>query len=618
MHEILEIAEQVGSVSFDVEHNPDMRPFDKGFSLHGCSFATGDRDNPQTWYLTNIDEYLPLCRELFAKQIDCIAHNGKYDILCLRAIGLLPKEYPIRFCDTMVACNLLWDNLTPRNLGLKPTILRMFQHKMMDFATASEHGLNSEVFADYAKEDAFWEYRLWHKVADQLDAAQLDHICRKIICPASLAFSDMEYSGMRWDVDFALKLYDNVRDIRDRLRVEILTELGDINPDSPRQLEKIFFDEWGADRTRFKTTPTGKIKVDDRALQQLATKFPIAETILTYRKAQKQLGTYIIPLTQKALSDQRSRIHPTFWLVSSTGRTRSERPNFQNVSRSIKLGNFKGNLRQCFAAEDGWSFVIADQSQIELRLVAHFSQDKELLRAYREWGCGNCGHKGSEKEIILHSCPQCGAAENEKFITDPSVPAFWHGLDLHSLTANNLKALAGDRQRGKTCNFALVYGATAYTMNLHNPSASQAEWERIIEQFMQFYEGVKKWHRKCEVIMHKQGSCRDPFNRRRSIPKLERASKHALNQIVNFGPQSGACNLMLLCVTMLRDKWIASDDWETNVRFVNFVHDEVVAECRDDCVDRISQDIQHVMETAVRFRVPLRADVKVSKHCGVK
>ena len=153
------------------------------------------------------------------------------------------------------------------------------------------------------------------------------------------------------------------------------------------------------------------------------------------------MGTSVGPLTEYAIESEYKRVHPSYWLVSQTGRTRSSEPNMQNqLAHPVKFGDYELNLRSGFRAEDGWSLLIADQSQLELRLIAHISKDPLLLKAYQGWKCKVCGGEGKANSI-LHSCPNCGVYENEK-------EGIWHGLDLHQQTKDLVKSIP-DRSTAK-------------------------------------------------------------------------------------------------------------------------------------------------------------------------
>lgn len=596
-----------GSYAFDIEHPPELRPHDENFRLAGMSFATNDvafyeRDIPKCFEYLNVLFDHP--------DIESIAWNGKYDLKCLVQAGF--KKYPKNFVDPMVALNLLDDNRTPHELGLKSATFDLFGHKMASFLESWNYGEESEEFAKYSTEDAYWELKCWEKMKPKLKKEGLDKIFEKILMPAALVFSDMELYGIGWDLEGAKKLLRGFQILRSSTEENIYSEIGELNIDSGDQIANRIFNELGYSTRGIEMTSSGKrYSVDSKAMDVLAKKYPVCEKIRTYRTASKMISTYIEPLTRMYLADPRGRVHPTYWLVSATGRTRCEKPNFQNIPKWLtKRPDFKKlSIRGNIVPEKGKKLVIADFSQIELRLVAHITKDEKFLKAYTAWQCKKCNQSGSSSNI-LHNCPKCGSFEDED-------NGFWHGLDIHQQTTDLVPALEGDRQQGKTANFALVYGATAFKLAYEYPMFSKTQWQKVIDQYFDphtGYVGVHKWHLKMQDILWSTGKCTDIFGRKRRIPKykIQKSSKHALNQLVNFGPQASACGMMLLSMVKIREECIKKDLWMNGIWPQNMVHDEFVLEVSNDLVPDAVSITRKFMENCINLRVPVRADIDVS------
>ena len=395
---------------------------------------------------------------------------------------------------------------------------------------------------------------------------------------------------------------------------EIYSEIGELNIDSGDQLAKRLFNELGYSTSGLEMTKSGKrYSVDAKAMDKLAKRFPVCEKIRTYRTATKMIGTYIEPLTRMHLADPMGRVHPTYWLVSSTGRVRCEKPNFQNIPKWLtKKKEFSHlSIRGNIVPAEGRKLVIADFSQIELRLVAHVTKDKKFLHAYQSWKCQECNNEGVSTSI-LHRCPACDSFENEKH-------GFWHGLDIHQQTTDMVPALGGDRQKGKTANFALVYCATAFRLSYEYPEFTKRQWQEVIDQYFNKhtgYAGVHRWHQQMQGVLHRKGVCVDIFGRRRRLNKhqINGNPKHALNQIVNFSPQSSACGVMLLSMVKMRESFLEKGLWMNGVWPQNMVHDEVVLEVDESKVD-VAVDITRLhMENCVDLVVPIRADIDVSNR----
>jgi len=350
-----------------------------------------------------------------------------------------------------------------------------------------------------------------------------------------------------------------------------------------------------------------------------------------FRTSDKMLSTYVLPGSEYALADVKGRIHASFWLASATGRTRSSGPNLQNFPSypSEDLANYIKetfpdeplNIRENIVADKGRTLIIADYSQIELRAVAHISDDPLFIKAYRDYECTACG-AGGKADVILHACPKCGIEENEAILKNPSVKGFWHGLDLHQMTTDKVSALHGDRQCGKMCNFALVYFATARRMHFEYPSFSIESWQKIIDEYFSSkgYEGVRTWHEMMETRLYAHPVVRDIFGRKRRIIKrvIQQSPKNALNMFINFGPQATALGIIFIAMKNLRALWVKEGVWLKNIFMINFIHDEIVFECDEDMTDKFEEDIRREMESCVQLKVPLRADIQVSSHWGVK
>jgi DNA polymerase I len=609
-----------GSFTFDVEHLPDLSVTKDGFKLHGVGLATFDGDELLCDYVTDLDKAAAIINQLFRdSDVEAIAFNAKYDLKCLVQGGIIePSGYPKNLVDPMVGMNLLDDNRQPQKLGLKVIVEEIFGHKMASFSEGSSEGLDSLKFRKYAREDAEWELKLWDWQRPQLVSQNLLRVLQKIVCPAVKVFADMEMAGIGWSLKGARELLRGYQLLRDELEAEIYSVIGHLNIGSGPQLAKRLFEELGYSTRGIGMTPKGdRHSVDAQAMDKLASRYPVCAKIRSWRYAGKMISTYVEPCTRRALDDRDSRVHPTFWLVSTTGRTRCEKPNFQNIPAFLPAKFKHLSLRNNVVAAPGRRLVVADLSQIELRLIAHVSSDSMFLKAYREYECTACGTKG-DSPVIHHECPECGMAENDAVLKNSDVKGFWHGLDIHQQTTDLVPALDGNRQNGKTANFALGYCATASRMHYEWPSLSIGQWQQVIDDYFDVYRGVRKWHIRMERLLWESGVCSDIFGRKRRIRSndVKRNPKHALNMIVNFSPQSSACAMMELAMARLRDIWIDESSWMNGIWPTNFVHDEVVYEVHEELVDSVVQTLVDQLEHSVQLQVPVRADVMVVDRWG--
>lgn len=615
----LEKARQAKSFSFDIENDPQLNWRRQGFDILGMSVCTKDYG---PFYVTDKNDIKRILA-LFNEQILCVAHNAKYDIVCLIRSGLI-EDCPRYICDTMCLVNVLNENLTPSEMGLKPTILREFGHKMIEFKEAISDGLHSEKFVEYAKEDAYWEYTLFLKKKAEIDAdPQLKNYFFNVLMEGMKAFIDIELNGMKWDLDHAMKCFKRFKQRRDQLLTKIKEVLGNIDLASPKQLQNRLFNELGYD-TKYsrQSEKTGQWSTDDAVLSAMAGKYPVCNHISTYRTCEKMISTYLKPLTEQSSENFDGRVRGSYWLASQTGRIRCSDANLQNVPVYYNMpeGLTDVNIREGFSAETGYKLLVVDFSQIELRLCAQISRDPVFLSSFIDWKCTSCNSSG-KSATILHSCPKCGIAEDEHAMKGKT-KGFWHGLDLHQITTESIPALEGQRKYGKEANFALIYLATAYTMNSHFPMFSVNKWEKIIDQYFDKYKGVKKWHTKLEQQMCNSGVISDLFGRKRRIPKSELRSsgskyKHCLNQFVNFPVQASAVALSLICMAKCREFFRSIGKWNSYVKLVNMVHDELVFEIKEEYIEEATKKIVELMENSVTFDVPIRVDAKVVERWGL-
>jgi len=607
----------VGSFSFDVEHEPHLNLYDDNFELLGVGFGTKD----MVFFERDMGEVKTIIDALFPTPTEAIAYFGKYDLRALTSIGLTDTyRYPKNFCDPMVEVNLLDENRQPGEMGLKVVIYDQYGYQMETYQQAIAHGGTSAAFDKYACDDARWEWQLHTDLKSQLVDQDLWRLFTKILMPMSLLAADMEWTGVLWDIPGAKRLLRGFQEFRRDIKAEILSEVGDLNLDSGDQVAKRLFDELGYSTRGIEMTPSGKrYSTDAKAMEKLRKRYPVCEKIVRYRTANKMISTYVEPLTRMALEDRNGRVHPTIHLTSTTGRSRMEKPNFQNIPAWLDKSFAHLNLRKNIVAAPGWKLIVADLSQIELRLCGHVTQDPEFLRAYRQWQCTSCGATGMENQQILHVCPECGCVENEGILKDPQgVEGFWHGLDLHQMTTDAVTALGGSRQHGKTCNFALIYMASAMRLHFEYPQFSIRQWEEIIYQYFAKYQGVRRWHIRMEQLLYNGGTITDIFGRRRRIPKraIHANAKHALNMFVNFPVQAPACEYIELCMTQIREQCIQMGTWMREIYQSNFVHDEGVWEVPEHLVDKYVPIIVDRMENAVRFSVPIRTDVVIADRWG--
>lgn len=611
------VAKRVGCFSFDVEHNPALEFSQPDFRLVGCGFAT----EGTSLFVRDLVEVGRICRALFPlADVEAVAFKGNYDLKCLVAVGVIDAyDYPKRLCDPMIAMNLLDDNRRPNQLGLKKIIFDLFGRRMMTFDEAWACGGDSDAFSKYGADDAKEEYLLWKYQKPQLERQGLLKLFERILMPACKVFADIETVGIGWDAERASQLRQGFAESRERLEGEIKSEIGDLNLNSGDQLAKRLFGQLGYSTDNVNlTTSKKRYSVGADAMDVLAVRYPVCAKIRAHRTAAKMVNTYLDPLSERASRDPEGRIHANYWLVSATGRTRADDPNLQNVPAHLDSKHFDGlKIRECVVPAPGRKLVVADYSQMQLRLCAHVSQDESFLRAYQQWRCATCGNRG-DAGVILHACPECGANENEAILSDKDAAGFWHGSDLHRETADTVTALQGSREEGKRTNFSVIFGVSARTLHQRYPSLSQQRWQDVIDEFFALHDGIRDWHARTNRQLWDEGVIRDVFGRKRRFREsdINRSPRHAFNQAANFPIQSSECELFELALSKMRERWVAAGTWLREIWPTNMVHDEVVFEILEESVDEYVPQIRDVMEHATVFRVPIRVDITICDNWG--
>lgn len=610
--EFIAAARAAGAFCLDVEHHIDRGWRHPGFKLDGVSLYTPG-SGPH-YVLTDQSDFRFL--ETLFETCETVAHNAKYDLVCLKRAGLIDR-YPTRLFDTMLATNLWDENIEHGELGLKKIIPREFGYRLMEFQEA----YGTPEFTRYASEDAYWTYRLYLTRKQQLEQKGQTRYFEKIMIPGLLVFCDLELAGMKWSLQEARKMYYSIRAIRDRLYQSIHGTLGNVDINSPKQLSKRIFGELGYTTKYSEKGKNGHWGTGEVVMARMAKRYPVCREICTFRTCEKLISTYLTPLTEQAVENFDNRVRGSFWLVSKTGRTRCSDANLQNVPVTHNLPDELKqagiNLRRGFVAPQGKKLVVQDFSQIELRFLAHITNDPVLLSAYRSWECRACGKKG-ESGTILHSCPLCGKAEDSKVLKGLG-DGFWHGLDIHSITTDRVQALNADRQAGKICNFSLAGMATARTMHNMYPNFTVSKWQESIEGWFDLYKGVRGWHQASEARLRAGHPARDVFGRLRTVTEHDRKHnfKHALNQYVNVQFQGSALGLALICLRETREKYIKEALWGNGVQIVNFIHDENVFEVDESIADQVFAETQWIMENSIKIKVPIRAEGHVVDAWGL-
>ncbi len=404
----------------------------------------------------------------------------------------------------------------------------------------------------------------------QIVQQELVDVYREIDLPLAPVLGRMETTGIRVDTDVLSELSTRLTARIESIAQKIYDLAGHpFNINSPQQLGKVLFDEM------MLPTPVkyGKGKVVSTAadvLEGLAPAYPVAQFVLDYRQLMKLKGTYIDALPQ-LIRPETGRVHTTFNQAgAATGRLSSSNPNLQNIPIRTEEGR---EIRAAFVPEPGWELVIADYSQIELRLLAHMSGDPVLVESFNK---------------------------NE---------------DIHARTAaevfnvNPLLVSADMRRSAKTVNFGIVYGQTPFGL-AQQLCIGRKEAELYIRRYFERYAGVREFIDQTIAEVRKTGVAKTLLGRRRPIPDMQSrnpaARSFAERTAVNTPLQGTAADLIKMAMIRIAR---ALDSGRMKSRMLLQVHDELVFEAPPDEKNHLKELVKTQMETVYELRVPLVVDV---------
>jgi DNA polymerase-1 len=513
-------------------------------------------------------------RELLARSLEgrrIVTQNGKYDLIVLKRHGLDLRVDD----DTMIASYLL----DPEGShGLKNLSRAHLGHEMLTYDDVMAHaggegGFESvpvDLAARYSCDDAEVTLRLMGVLREKLGGGDLARLYREVEMPLVPVLAEMEMAGVLVDRARLEAMSVEIAAALEREAQEIYAIAGtEFNIGSPKQLAEILFERMG-----LKVVKRGKsgASTDSQVLEELAGESEIAGKVLSYRSLVKLRGTYIDALPV-LINPATGRIHCSFNQTSTaTGRLSSSSPNLQNIPIRTPLGR---TIREAFMARPGYSLISADYSQIELRVLAHFSGDKKLIEAFRA------------------------------------------GEDIHRRTASEIFSVApgavtaDQRRAAKTINFGIVYGMGAFALS-RDLGIKRAEAQVYIDGYFARIPGVKQFIEATVCRAREDGFVSTLMGRRRAIPGLtsrnDQIRRGAERMAVNTPIQGSAADIIK--VAMIRLAPTFSDD----ARLLLQVHDELLFEVKTELAQEFSKKAAQVMEDAAALKVPLKVDVGIAPN----
>ena len=513
-----------------------------------------------------------------------VAHNAIYDLIILRRHGFVVAG---DLFDTMIAAWLI--DPSSRNLGLKGMAWGRLGVEMTPISDLIGTGKKQRSMADvaieqaapYAAADADMTLRLYELLAGELKEKKLWSLFADIEMPLVPVLVDMEMAGIRLDAGVLREMGKEIHARMMELDRGIQDTVGyALNIRSTQQLSDALFVHLGLPTRGLRKTASGHYSTAAEVLEGLQDAHPIVNDILEHRQISKLQSTYIETLPE-LVNPETGRIHTSFNQTGTvTGRLSSSDPNLQNIPARTPLGR---RVREAFVAEEGWTLFAADYSQVELRILAHVSEDPALL------------------------------------------DAFAHDEDIHAFTAARVFDVSLDdvtpdmRRIAKTTNFAIIYGVTGYGL-AQQTSLSPEEATEFIRTYFERYPQVKAYLDRCKIQAAELGYVETLLGRRRYFPELQSDRKAhaglraaAERMAINMPIQGTAADIIKIAMIRLHDEL---QKRQLRSRQLLQVHDELLLETPDSELDQVSALVIEIMEQAYRLKVPLKVDCKAGHNWG--
>ena len=572
-------AELVG-FSFAIFYRHEIRD-----TRHEISDLSENSQLPTAYYVpvsadrAEAQKTVDLFRAVFENEaIEKTGHNIKYDLMVLANYGV---ELKGRLFDTIIAHYLLQPELRHSMDYLAEILLKYKTIHIDELIGAKGKNQGSmrdvplEKISIYAAEDADITLRLREVLEPQIEGMGLRELFYDVEMPLVRVLAEMERTGVLID-DFALAQSSGVMTAEMQRIERNIREISgaNINLSSPKQVGELLFDVLKiSDKAR--KTSKGQYVTDEETLEALRSKHPVVGEILEYRGVKKLLSTYIDALP-KLINARTGRVHTSFnQTVTATGRLSSSNPNLQNIPIRDEQGK---EIRKAFIASEGRVFMSADYSQVELRLMAHLSQDKNMLAAF------NADH------------------------------------DIHAATAANIykvpieEVTSDMRRKAKTANFGIIYGISIFGLS-ERLGVSRAEAKELIDGYFMSFPGVKDYIDTTIENARRDGYVETLLHRRRYLPDINsrnaKVRGYAERNAVNAPIQGTAADIIKIAMVKIADR-LKREGLKTEMLLQ--VHDELNFNVPLDEVDRVKALVREEMEGAFSLSVPLRVDIGVGAN----
>lgn len=578
--ELLQLLLQQKEVAFDTE-TTNIEAIDA--EAVGMSFSFAAREAFYVAIPENqedaqkiINEFIPFFE---TEHILKIGQNLKYDLQVLSNYGVEVKG---TLFDTMIAHYLIQPE---SKHGMDFLAEYYLFYKMVSIETLigkkgknqlNMRDLSPSEISDYACEDADITLQLKQIFAPEIEKDHLKHLFYEIEMPLMPVLQKMEKEGIAIDVETLKTFSKQLEEEAIALEKQIKELAGtDFNIDSPKQLGEVLFDHMKIS-AKAKKTKTGQYQTSEDALESYKNDHPIVGLILEYRQNKKLKSTYVDPLPLLC-HHKDQRVHTHFMqTVTATGRLSSNNPNLQNIPIRTEKGK---SIRKAFISRnENFLIMAADYSQIELRIIAALSEDKNMIAAFQQ------------------------------------------GLDIHAATASKVfntpieEVSRDQRSAAKAVNFGIIYGQSAFGL-AQNLGISRTEAKGIIDSYFEQYNTIKSYMDKAIQQARELGFVETIMQRRRYLPDINSANAvvrgFAERNAINAPIQGSAADIIKLAMIAV-DKAMQSQKVQS--KLILQVHDELVFDVHISEQELMKKLVKEAMEGAIKMTVPMEVEVKLAKN----
>lgn len=541
--------------------------FDTSIKVSGSSYAGIDL----SFALEKIKPVLE------SKKIKFVGQNLKYDYLVMRNYGI---EMQNLYFDTLIGAFVFkpdgahdMDALSEKYLNYKPISIKELIGKGKEQITMDK--VDTALAGEYAAEDADVTLQLFYKIRYELGKIDMLKLCDEVEFPLIKVLAEMEFAGFKVDEKILLLINKETERLIREFEEKIYKSAGEkFNINSTQQLADILFKKLNL--TPVRKTKTG-FSTDVKVLEELKYQHEIASLLVDYRILTKLKSTYLDGL-KKAINPKTKRVHTVFnQIAAATGRISSNDPNLQNIPIRTEVGR---SLRKAFVAGDSSCVIMsADYSQIELRIMAHYADDENMINAFKR---------------------------NHDIHTETSMRIF-------NLSSKN-DVTPGMRRKAKEVNFGIIYGIGAFGL-ANRLEIKNTEAKDIIERYFREYPKVRDYMDRTKKFAHENGYVETIKGRRRYLSQInnQNAAARAEDEraAINMPIQGTAADMIKIAMVDIYNEFVKN---KLESRMLLQVHDELVFEVKKTELDKVKKIVTDKMKNAIKLNVPIEVEVGVGNN----